>query len=298
MIASRDGLPIKMASSCRVESVLELNEVGLSTGNIRFDGSVRIQGGIAKGFKVKAGGDLIVHGTVEDACLEAGGNLYLYAPVYGGSNTKLKAKYQLKGQFIQQAQIECGGDLFIEEALMHCQTRAVGKVIIGSEKGRGIVNGGELYGTYLLQAKVLGSVSARNTMISIGNHPTLEAHLSDLEAQQAIIRQQMQENIKNMIYLRSQGQGQSERMQALESERSRLMFNNNTLIDEVQFLKDSLKQTENSKTCYIRITEMLQAGLKVHISGAMRIFDNPFVGPLTLRSTPIDNRNREVSIHY
>lgn len=298
LIATRDGMPVKMASSCRVESVLELAEVGVSTGNIRFDGSIVINGGIQKGYSVEAGGDIIVHGTVEDVILRAGGNLYLHAPVYGGSQTFLQSKYQLQGHFIQQARIECGGDLLIQEALMHCNTRVVGKVMIGNDQGRGLLNGGELHGTYFIHAKVLGSASSTSTQLALGTHPHLEAHLSELESQQAVVRQQMQENIKNMIYLRTQGATQSERMQALEAERSRLMFASNTLTDEVQFLKDSLKQAESSKTCLIRVTDSIHPGVKVHLSGAMRIFDQPQPGPLTLRSTPLDARNREVSISF
>ncbi len=302
LIATRAGMPVRMAATCRVESVLELENVGVATGNVRFDGTVVVRGLVQKGFRIEAGGDIIVHGNVEDAVLNAGGNLFLYAPVYGGAQTVLTSKYQLHGQFIQQAKIECGGDLFIREALMHCHTRVVGKAVIGgldgSETGRGLVNGGELYGTHFVQLRTLGSASTTATQIALGSHPQLDAHLTDLEAQMAVIKQKLQDNIKNMIYLRTQGGAQSERMQALEAERSRLMFESNTAIDEIQFLKDSLKQAENPKSCRIRVTDTIQPGVKVNISGAARLFDNPEPGPLSLWTMATDARRREVTISF
>lgn len=302
LIATRAGMPVRMASTCRVESVLELDDVGVATGNIRFDGTVVVRGGVQKGFRIEAGGDIIVHGTVEDAVLIAAGNLFLYAPVYGGPQTLLSSKYQLHGQFIQQARIECGGDLFIREALMHCSTRVVGKAVLGGqnglESGRGLINGGELHGTHFVQVRVLGSASSTATQVALGTHPQLDAHLTDLDAQMAVIKQKLQENIKNMIYLRTQGAAQSERMQALEAERSRLMFESNTATDEIQFLRDSLKQAENPKACRIRVTEAIQPGVKVNISGAARLFDNPEPGPLSLWTMATDGRRREVTISF
>jgi hypothetical protein len=134
--------------------------------------------------------------------------------------------------------------------------------------------------------------------MAIGSHPQLDAQVSDSEAQMAVLRQKLQENIKNMIYLRTQGGAQSERMQALEAERSRLMFESNTLTDELQFLKDSLKQAENPRHCRIRVTEMIQPGVKVNISGAARVFDNPEPGPMSLLAAQVDARRREVSVSY
>ncbi|MEZ0374031.1 MAG: FapA family protein, partial [Candidatus Sericytochromatia bacterium] len=298
LIATRAGMPVRMASTCRVESVLELEDVGVATGNIHFDGTVVVRGFVQKGYRIEAGGDIIVHGTVEDAVLRAQGNLYLYAPVYGGAQTLLSCRYQLQGQFIQQARIECGGDLLVREALMHCQTRVVGKAIIGDETGRGLLNGGELYGTHFAQVRILGSASSTATQVALGSHPQLESHLGELEAQMGVLRQKLQENIKNMIYLRTQGGAQSERMQALEAERSRLMFESNTLTDEIQFLKDSLKQADNPKSCRIKVLDCIQPGVKVNISGAARMFDNPEPGPLSLWAKPTDARHKEVAISY
>lgn len=298
LISTRAGMPVKMASTCRIDSVLELEEVGLATGNVRFDGTVVVRGAVLKGYVVEAGGDIIVHGNVEDAVLKAAGNLYLYAPVYGGAQTLLSSRYQLVGQFIQQARIECGGDLLIHEALMHCQTRVVGKARIGVGQGRGLLNGGEFYGTYAVETRTLGSASATTTQVALGSHPHLEAHLSDLESQLGILRQKLQENIKGMIYLRTQGDAQSEKMQQLEALRGQLIFESNTLTDEIQFLKDSLKQAENTKTCCVQVADAILPGVRVNISGAARSFDHAEPGPLSLVARAVDARRREIHIRY
>jgi len=297
LIATRAGMPVRMARSMRVEPVLSLDEVGVESGNVRFDGSVVVQGNVHKGFRIEAGGDIIVHGTVEDAVLIAGGNLYLYGSVFGGPQTLLQCRYHLQGLFIQQARIDCGGDLDVQEALMYCTTRVTGKARIGSGEGKGVVNGGELYSTYLITLHQGGSVSATQTQLAVGSHPRLEAQMSDLEAQQTVIRQQLQDNIKNMIYLRTQG-GDPERMQKLEQARSELMFESNTLNDEVAFLQDSLKQASQPKNCLIRVQKQLHPGVRVNFSGTARSFDAEVEGPVTLLTRQISPRQREVSLSF
>lgn len=298
LIATRAGMPVQMARTMRVEPVLELEQVGLETGHVRFDGSVLIQGNVARGFQVEAGGDIIVYGTVEDASLSAGGNIYLYGSVFGGAQTRLRCRYHLEGLFIQQAQIECGGDLRIREALMHCQTRVIGQARIGLDQGKGVVCGGELYSTYLIEARQMGSVAQTPTRLAVGAHPQLEAQLSDITARQAVIRQQLQENIKNMIYLRTRQEAESERMKKLEQSRAELMFESNTLNDEMAFLQESLKQASDPKACCLKLSQTLHPGVQVNISGVARHFDEDTAGPLLMYSRQISPRQREVCLSF
>ena len=296
LIATREGMPIRMSRSVRVEPKLELESVGLESGNIQFDGSVEIFGTVQKGYRIEAGGDIIVHGTVEDAVLQAKGNIYLYSPVYGGTNTHIKCKYLLKATFIQQATIECG-NLEVRDALFHCQTRVMGQARIGEENDQGIVNGGELYASHSLVVQQAGSVSGTETRLAVGAHPQLEVHLSDLEVEKTLIQQKLQENIKNIIYLRTRGR-QGEMMKKLEQERGRMLFNSNTVSDELQFLQDSLKKAEQPQSCQITILKKLLPGVHINISGAGRYFDTPANGPLMLKTRMRDAKNHEVHLVY
>ncbi|MGV3527092.1 MAG: protein kinase domain-containing protein [Candidatus Sericytochromatia bacterium] len=302
LLATLDGMPVRMAQSVRIEQALELPEVGVTTGHIRFDGTVVVRGTVHKGYFIEAGGDIVVHGPVEDCSLQAGGNLYLYGPVYGGSNTLLRSRYQIQATFVQQARIECGSDLLVSEGLLHCQTRVTGRALlggpVGEHTGRGVVNGGQLYSSYCIELRSAGAAASTATLLAVGTHPQLEAQLSDLEAQQAVNRRQLQENIKGMIYLRTQGGADPERLQALEKHRGQLLFAGNTLTDEIQFLKDSLRQASQPRSCRIRVLDTLCPGVRVNISGCGRSFEEETAGPLTLYVPASDRRQREVALTY
>lgn len=296
LIATCEGMPVRLSRSVRVEPKLELKEVGLESGHIRFDGSVEVLGGVQKGFRIEARGDIVVHGTVEDCVLQAGGNIYLYSPVYGGADTLLRCKYLLRARYLQQAQIECG-ELEVQEGLFHCKTRVMGQARIGLELGRGIVNGGELYCSHSIVLQQAGSASGSETRLAVGAHPQLEVQLSDLEAQKALLQQKLQENIKNMIYLRTQGR-QGEMMKKLEQERGQMLFKSNTLTDEIQFLQDCLKKAEQPQSCTIQVESKILSGVRVNISGAGRYFEHETEGPLSLLTRMRDAKNREVYLVY
>lgn len=309
LIATRDGMPVKMSQGVRVEDTLELQDVGVKSGNIRFDGTVIVRGSVQRGYDIEAGADLIIYGPVEGACLKAGSNLYLHAPVYGSAGTTLQARYHIHALFIQQAEIECGGDLSVQDALFHCQARVTGKIVLGRSltqssgpdsspvRGKGLANGGQLYSSYLIQLEQAGMPAGNETRLAVGRNPSTEFLLQELEAKQKRIQQSLQANIKNMIYQRTQG-SLPERMQAIEKERAQLIFDSNTLTDEVNFLKAQLKCSELPQNCRIQVEQKILAGVSVNLCGAGRSFETETPGPLSLKLHALSPRQSEVQLIY
>ncbi|WP_031515005.1 DUF342 domain-containing protein [Desulfofalx alkaliphila] len=78
-IASQKGLPsLKVAGNTwtfQVKPVFQVNEVNLSTGNLEFNGDIRINGDVAEGMSVFAAGNIDVGGAVYGAKLTALGNV-------------------------------------------------------------------------------------------------------------------------------------------------------------------------------------------------------------------------------
>lgn len=96
LFAACDGNVRIAGAAILVEPVITVKSVDFSTGNLHFDGSVVIEGGIADGFVVEAGGDIQVGSSVGKSTLKAGGSIVLKTGINGN------------GKGI----IECGGDLF------------------------------------------------------------------------------------------------------------------------------------------------------------------------------------------
>jgi len=299
LVATQAGKPIRGAQSVRVENLIHLDEVGVKSGNICFDGSVVVRGNVHSGYRVEAGGDILVQGSVEDAVLEAGGNIQILGSVFGNQKTQLKAKGTIRAHFIQQAQVECQGSLWVCEGLLHSQVRSMGPVLVGINDGKGQINGGQISSAHLIKARILGSPSSTTTTLYIGVDPIVETRLSDLDEELKLNKRKLEENIKALIYIRTQARDQVERQKELEAERTALMVEGNTLTDEVQFLREQIKLSQQPLQCRILALEKIFAGVRFNFSGALRTLDQDQIGPLQARCLQAQNtRNREVSIEF
>ena len=75
IIADRTGLPSFNGNSVQVDDVMQLNNVDVSTGHVKFKGSVIVTGNVGEGMKVTCTGDITVGGYVDSAELYADGNI-------------------------------------------------------------------------------------------------------------------------------------------------------------------------------------------------------------------------------
>ena len=75
-----------------VSSVFEVPaDVDNSIGNVEYAGNVHVAGNVKGGFEVRAKGDIIVEGVVEDALLEAGGQIIVKRGIHGMGKGYLQA---------------------------------------------------------------------------------------------------------------------------------------------------------------------------------------------------------------
>lgn len=104
---------------------------------------------------MKAGADITVYGMVEAARLEADGSIHISEGIAGMGKAVIKAGQHVRVGYINQAVVEAGQDLFIENSTLH--SHCVAHQSIFCQKGN--VIGG-------------GTASAGNCVVapSIGNH--------------------------------------------------------------------------------------------------------------------------------
>jgi uncharacterized protein (DUF342 family) len=75
LVAIVPGQPTVIKNGVKVNPVLDVENVDLSTGNLNFEGTVRVSGDVLTGMKMQVGGDVVVNGTVEAAEIVAGGSV-------------------------------------------------------------------------------------------------------------------------------------------------------------------------------------------------------------------------------
>jgi uncharacterized protein len=122
LIAGCDGMVVARNGVIAVSAVMELDKgVDFRTGNIRFDGDVRVKGNVAEGFRIEAGGDIRIEGDAEGAALVSSrGNIQVTGGFFGQGKGKIQAKGEVKLAFARHAEIKCG-KLIVEKALQDCQ---------------------------------------------------------------------------------------------------------------------------------------------------------------------------------
>lgn len=169
-----DGHVALVDNKVVVSSVYQVKGVNVSTGNINYDGSVEIAGNVDENFEVKAGGNVVVNGSVEGATIIAGGNIIIAKGMNGMGKGYLRAKGDVIVKFLENSRIVTGG--FVEtEAILHCTVSAGSDVKVGGK--RGIILGGRVQAANSIRAKTIGASMSTATTLEVGIEPLLIAQL-------------------------------------------------------------------------------------------------------------------------
>ena len=190
LLAAITGQPVVIRGGMSVEPVFKLENVGTASGNIEFDGSVVITGDVAAGMTVRATGDIQIGGVAELATLDAGGSIAIKGGAIGakgatGAQTKGTEDHRIRcggnfnAAYAQQAKIEAGDSIFIDDMAMQCELEAINHIRVGNKK-RGHIIGGSAQATLSITAKVIGSPNRVRTHLEIGVNPLMHKQLLDL----------------------------------------------------------------------------------------------------------------------
>ncbi|MGL5360498.1 MAG: DUF342 domain-containing protein, partial [Shewanella sp.] len=151
LIATVAGQPVEIRSGMKVDDVLQLKDVDISTGHISFKGSILISGDVHEGMMVKSGGDITVMGFVDSATLEAQGDITVSKGIIGRQlnandySTRIEAQGQISAQFVQYSQLEAKGDILVTKQLLHSRVLTAGSLNVSDASGqRGDLVGGSI----------------------------------------------------------------------------------------------------------------------------------------------------------
>ena len=188
------GQPILQRDGITVEPILKLEKVDLSTGNVDFPGSVEIKGDVQSGMKIKAGGDINIAGTVESAELIAGGDVVVRGGIIGHEaqgkpdskkeNTAIvHAGGNIKAHYVENAILQAGQSVHIDEALLASDVMAIDRVLVGDGKsGKGHIMGSFIRATTGIRTDQLGSPGSGQTRIFAGVNPLIQQSIDQCKA--------------------------------------------------------------------------------------------------------------------
>jgi len=179
LISTKVGLPRIIDNGMEVDEVYKIKNVDVSTGHIKFEGSVIISGDVCEGMKVIASGDITVGGFVESAYLEAGGDITIAGGVIGRKqeveeqnvsdiqmSVTIRCKGNLFAKYCQYAEVSCK-NFRVENQLMHSIVRVDEQLWLGTEeKANGKLIAGYVSAGTSVHAGTIGASAGSHTIFN------------------------------------------------------------------------------------------------------------------------------------
>jgi uncharacterized protein (DUF342 family) len=207
LISTLVGLPRAIRNGIEIDEVYKVNNVDVTTGHIKFEGSVIIDGDVCEGMKVVAKGDITVGGFVESAYLEAGGDITIIGGIIGKKqevedlstsditmSANINAIGNIFAKYCQYADITCN-ILRINNQLMHSIIHVDDKLWVGSEeKADGKLIAGYINAVNSVHAGTVGATAGSATTITFNKKIIeLKEQISDIDKELKIETDKTQE---------------------------------------------------------------------------------------------------------
>lgn len=281
LLSSINGHPVAIAQGVRVDPILQIKRVDLATGNIDFDGSVEVAGDVLSGFTLKATGDILVRGMVEQAKVFAGNNLTIVGGVTAerqGNDkaepsklgARLKAGQNLTAKFINLAEVSAGLDISVREYTLHCHLSAGRDILFGQPTGKGHLIGGLTQAGRALIVNILGSPASVATAVQLGKAPRRKRLLNALRRELELCKNNWQ---RLTAMLAAADKSKKVKLSVQRQERARraqasLVHRRNRL----QSLIKRITAQPQEEAPVVQIKRQLHANTTITIDGARHLF--------------------------
>jgi uncharacterized protein (DUF342 family) len=167
--AGVSGVVFATDNSLTVSPELNIeSSIGLGTGNINFEGTIRVKGTIEEGAIVNCSGSLHIEGNVESSEVIVGADLEVKGGVKGKGKGVIKIKGDLHSKFIENAVLEVDGDCIIENFILGSKIYCLGNIVLTGESSSLI--GSDVIAFKGVTLASLGSPAQMDTTVEVGFH--------------------------------------------------------------------------------------------------------------------------------
>lgn len=168
-------------------------DVDFEVGNIRSTGFVNVGGDVCDGFSVRGDKGIKVAGIVGAAKLQSDGDITLQG-VSGKGKGRIVCGGTLRARFLDEVEVECGGDVVVELEVRGSRVKAGGKILVGN----GIVAGGECVALGGIEVRMAGSHLGVRTVFSAGVDFRQRGRLEELKRKIRLIDETLR-NIEHSV---------------------------------------------------------------------------------------------------
>jgi uncharacterized protein (DUF342 family) len=196
LYASIDGQMLDKNGVISVTDKLVIREgVNYNTGDIFFPGDIEISGSVADGFKIHAGGNILVTQTFSASDVVARGNIDVVGGIIGRGQATVKAGGEIKARFVENCKIAARGNITINAEILNASVYTMGTLNVGD---RGFIIGVEVYAVHGMRCAKIGKTAGRACKIHVGVDFTVQREI-DKKINQLRLYNVKFENLKMLI---------------------------------------------------------------------------------------------------
>lgn len=148
--AAQSGMPIIRKSTVDVDPSMVLKNIDVTTGHVKFKGSLVISGNIEPGMIVRATGSITVGGFIESANVQAQEDIIVGKGIIGHAVEEgeekacvVKTNGNIKSRYAQFSFLQAIGDIELELHCMNCTAMCTGDLTVKDANDKhGTLSGG------------------------------------------------------------------------------------------------------------------------------------------------------------
>lgn len=284
LLAAIPGQPKLLSNGVKVNNVIEIENIDLSTGNVEFDGTIHIAGDVKSGMKLHATGDIFINGMIEAAEVIAGGDISVKGGILGAAdssstpqndiNNNIKAAIISKrgsvlAMFAQNISISARKAILVTGNCTQCDMKAGDEIIVGKEKSlkNGQIIGGIAQAMRMVKAVSIGSHSAGATKLLLGDDPTWGDKVYEKEKEISARTDEFEMTVKLLNHLKQEKKKKPESVKdedivKTDAQRAEMIDHIKVLNTELQKLKDDHIALEDVR---VEVLSQLYEGTEIRI---------------------------------
>ena len=275
-----DGMVSMVGKRVDVLNVFMVEDVGISTGNVNFSGSVVVKKDIQADYSIKAEGNVIVNGNVEKAFITADGDITVKGACFGKGEGIIKSKNDVLMNFIESTKVEAEGNIIVNEGIMNCEVTAGKKILVVDRKGT--IVGGELKAAEGVEAINIGSSRSVKTEIEVGVNPQILEDMKKLEIDIDENKKKMEQVEKNLNFILDMKKNYNgelpEDKEDMLNKMSVAKFSMAKKIKEDEMMIEEMRKTAgNVKNAVVAVHNICYAGVKVKIRKGSYTVKEPLI---------------------
>ncbi len=261
------------AYSLNVEKIYEINEDVSYLKSFEYDGTIYVHGGVRNKSTIRASGNIIIDGFVEDAYVYAGQNVVLKSGCNGNERGIIESGGSIHGKFFENITLKAKG-LVEGNYFLNCNIDTDDRVVARGIKAR--ITGGNTNAVVGVEAVILGNYMGTRAQCSVGDTTRILKQTAALIKERSEALDKVEKLTRSRLKLldllgESAAKGNSlynQACAALESE--------NIIVADLSHEIDRLALIEQrAKRAYIRIQGEIQEDVILKLGGKPCKIKNP-----------------------